>query len=207
MPKTNHIPDKSTEEKIKAAARKLFTHNGFAAVKTRDIAAEAGINIALLNYYFRSKQKLFDIIMLENIHQFVEGLAPMLGDETKTFEEKIEILACTYIDMLLQNPDLPLFVLNEMSSPSSTFPTKLSTISPFREVFIRQFKEGIKSGKYAPIHPSHLMANLMGLIIFPFAARPMLFRVGHLDLKQFDALMQERKKMIPVWLQAMLKAK
>ena len=57
----------STEEKIKAAASKLFTQKGFAAVKTRDIVQEAGINLALLNYYFRSKEQLFEIIMKENM--------------------------------------------------------------------------------------------------------------------------------------------
>lgn len=60
--------DQTTEEKIKIAARKLFTRKGFAAVKTRDIAEEAGINLALLNYYFRSKEKLFKLIMEESFY-------------------------------------------------------------------------------------------------------------------------------------------
>ena len=59
--------DTNTEDKILKAANKVFTQKGFAATRTRDIAAEAGINLALLNYYFRSKKKLFDIVMLENL--------------------------------------------------------------------------------------------------------------------------------------------
>ena len=63
--------DLSTEEKIKAAAKKLFTQKGFAATRTRDIAEEAGINLALLNYYFRSKEKLFELVMKENVQLFL----------------------------------------------------------------------------------------------------------------------------------------
>ncbi len=57
----------STEEKIKEAARRVFTQKGYAATRTRDIAEESGLNLALINYYFRSKEKLFDIIMLEHL--------------------------------------------------------------------------------------------------------------------------------------------
>ena len=56
----------STEEKIKEAARRVFTKKGYAATRTRDIAEESGYNLALINYYFRSKEKLFDIVMLEH---------------------------------------------------------------------------------------------------------------------------------------------
>jgi AcrR family transcriptional regulator len=111
--------DVSTEEKIKQAARKLFTEQGFDAVKTRDIAEEAGINQALLNYYFRSKQKLFDIIMVENFQKFVEQLIPIMGNEEMSLEEILTQVTGSYIDMLKQNPDLPFFILNEMRGPSS----------------------------------------------------------------------------------------
>ena len=53
----------STEEKILEAASKVFTEKGFAGTRTRDIAEHAGINLALLNYYFRSKEKLFEQVM------------------------------------------------------------------------------------------------------------------------------------------------
>jgi len=58
--KINKELDTSTEAKIKAAARVVFHKNGFAATRTRDIAEEAGINLALLNYYFRSKQNHYE---------------------------------------------------------------------------------------------------------------------------------------------------
>ena len=72
------IEDSSTEEKIKAAARKVFTRKGFAATRTRDISEEAGINLALLNYYFRSKEKLFDLVMMENMQHFLIGMKEVI---------------------------------------------------------------------------------------------------------------------------------
>jgi len=67
--------DLSTETKIKEAARVVFYKKGFSATRTRDIAEEAGINLALLNYYFRSKEKLFEIIMFETFSAFVQSMA------------------------------------------------------------------------------------------------------------------------------------
>src|SRR5579859_5482121 len=97
--KTKKVKEASTEEKIKEAARKLFTQKGFAATRTRDIAEEAGINLALLNYYFRSKQKLFDLIMMENFQEFIKGITVNLVDDTMTFDQRIEKIVVAYIDM------------------------------------------------------------------------------------------------------------
>jgi len=120
MVKTNDIPDmepgESAEQKIKAAAKKLFTQKGYAAVKTRDIATEAGINLALVNYYFRSKENLFELVMLENMTTFIEGAAAIIHDETTSLDQKIELLVGHYIDILIKNPNVPQFVLNEMQS-------------------------------------------------------------------------------------------
>src|ERR1039457_3129947 len=96
--------DVSTEQKIKSAAKKLFTQKGYYAVKTREIAAEAGINLSLLNYYFRSKEKLFELVMADNFITFVEGASGIINNETTTFDKKVELLAAHYIDILIKNP-------------------------------------------------------------------------------------------------------
>jgi TetR/AcrR family transcriptional regulator len=73
--------DKNTEQKILDAARKVFTRQGFAAARMDDIAQEAGINRALLHYYFRSKQKLFDVIFAENMGNFYSSFVSILGSD------------------------------------------------------------------------------------------------------------------------------
>src|ERR1700755_1986938 len=106
---TANAADSSTEEKIKEAARVVFIKKGFAATRTRDIAEEAGINLALLNYYFRSKEKLFHVIMAETLKGFVQNIAMVLNDEKSSLEEKIQQLANSYIDMIIEEPEIPTF--------------------------------------------------------------------------------------------------
>src|ERR1700740_358677 len=98
------VDDPSTEEKIKNAARVIFHKKGYAATRTRDIAEEAGINLALLNYYFRSKEKLFDIIMAESLHDFRKHITTALNDEKTSLENKIETFVSNYIDLLINQP-------------------------------------------------------------------------------------------------------
>src|ERR1700712_1244053 len=115
------LPDQSTEEKIKEAARTVFTRKGFAATRTRDIAEEAGLNLALLNYYFRSKEKLFEIIMAEKMQKFFGVLSPIVNDATTSLEKKIEQMADKYVELLSANPDLPIFVLTEVRNNPEQF--------------------------------------------------------------------------------------
>lgn len=193
--------DNSTEEKIKEAARKLFMQKGFAATKTRDIAAEADINLALLNYYFRSKEKLFELIIRERLQQFIQGIKLVFNDESTTFYEKIETLAVHYIDMLSEQPDLPLFILSELRAQPLQVLNKLG-VKDFlmSSVFIRQLFEEMKAGNITPVHPLHFMANLMGSLVFPFVASPILKGITEMDQETFNNLMQERKKLVPQWI-------
>ena len=202
--KADPIQQASTEEKIKEAARKLFTHKGFAATRTRDIADEAGINLALLNYYFRSKQKLFDIIMMENFRHFIKGISFSFLAESIPLEQRLSKVVNMYIDFLTENPDLPLFILNELrNNPDQLAAGIESEIGPSRAQFFGQLKQAAANGLIG-INPVHLMANLVGLTVFPFVARPILQKVADVDDTQFNELMQQRKELIPLWLKGML---
>lgn len=194
----------TTEEKIKEAARKLFTQKGFAATRTRDIAEEAGINLALLNYYFRSKQKLFDLIMMENFRQFLQGITVHFLNEQLTVAERVERVVVAYIDFLTDSPDLPLFILNEMRGNSSKFMARIrEEAGPVRSKFLKQMQEAHRSGKSA-LDPFHFIANLIGLTVFPFVGRPALQRVTGVSDDKFNAFMQERKKLVPEWIRLMM---
>ena len=200
--------DASAEDKIKAAAKKIFTQKGFAGTRTRDIAEEAGINLALLNYYFRSKQKLFDIIMLENFRHFIHGISIEVFDEKATIEQKLEKVIAAYIDFLSANPDLPLFILNELrGNPHSISKIIDEEVAPIRAQLFKQLQQNGKSTGIAPMEPLHFIANLVGLTVFPFVARPILQRVTNVSDAKFKQLMQERKRLIPVWLKAIMNAK
>ncbi len=214
MNKTKKIEDKdlSTEEKIKGAAKKLFTHNGYSATRTRDIAKEAGINLALLNYYFRSKKKLFEIVMKENVYLFFGALIENMNNNPRPFEKQLDFLVGRYIDLLLENPDLPLFILNILQS--GKFPQEdkddplLRNIQHMRGYFLKNIQDALEKGKAKNLHPFHVVTNLMGLIIFPFIASPMMMaRSGNISRKEFERLMIERKELIPEWIKAVIKLK
>ncbi|MBL0310923.1 MAG: TetR/AcrR family transcriptional regulator [Bacteroidetes bacterium] len=201
------LADASTEERIKEAARKLFTQKGYEATRTREIAEEAGMNLALLNYYFRSKEKLFDIIMQENLQHFMKGVYIISHDETTTWQEKIEKLVAYYIDMLVVQPDIPLFVINEIRNNPEKFANMIHSKAHLMDSpFMKQLLAGIKKGEIIKVNPMHLMANIMGLTVFPFLSAPLLKLVGKMNQKQFTELMQERKKLVPIWLYKMMKA-
>ncbi|MDR2910803.1 MAG: TetR/AcrR family transcriptional regulator [Bacteroidales bacterium] len=195
--------DASTEDKIKNAARTVFQKKGFAATRTRDIAEEAGINLALLNYYFRTKEKLFEIVMMETLSSFLQGMAGVFNNENTTFEKKIELLAINYIDFCTESPNIPIFVLSEIRNR----PEDLLKIIPVNQishaVIIQQFQEKVKKGEINEPNLLHFIMNIMGLIIFPFVGQPILTAIGELNNAQFNQLMQERKKLIPQWIKAM----
>jgi len=192
--------DANTEEKIMEAARKVFTHKGYAATRTRDIAEEAGINLALLNYYFRSKKKLFDLVMEEKIHTFFGGIFPILDNPNTSVEEKIETLTAFYIDMISQNTDLPIFVLNEIRSR----PAEFGNIGKVRElIFKTHFMQQLKE-KRPDVEPIQFLLSILGMIIFPFIALPVIENSGVLDKEKYREALMKRKELVPQWASAML---
>lgn len=195
--------DLSTEEKIKEAARKVFTSKGYAAARTRDIAEEAGINLALLNYYFRSKEKLFEIVMLEKLSKFFGVISPILNDPSSNVENKISLVAAQYIDMLTETPDLPLFILSEIRANPHQFINRMPLGKTVLEsVFMKQLQ-----ARRPDITPLHFLMNLLGLTVFPFVMSPLFLAVGVVTPKSFAGMMDMRKELIPRWMNAILKTK
>lgn len=198
--------DTSTEEKIKNAAYAVFHRKGFAATRTRDIAEEAGINLALLNYYFRSKQKLFEIVMLDTMHGFFRASAEVFNNRDTSLENKIETLADRYIDLLTAHPDMPFFLFGELKTNPGMLVSKMGIKQLVMDShFMEQFRRGIREGKIAPVHPLHFIVNIMGMIVFPFIAAPILKGLGDLSQKELDELIRQRKQLIPKWIGATMK--
>jgi AcrR family transcriptional regulator len=190
----------STEEKIKEAARIVFTRKGYAATRTRDIAVEAGLNLALLNYYFRSKEKLFGIIMEEKVQQFFGFMVPVINDAGTSLEDKVEQIAAIYTKLLSESPDLPFFILGEIRSNPGYF-MDMTGRGNFlsKSVLIRQIRE-----KVPGLNPIHYLINLLGMCVFPFIMKPVLQKMGVVDEKAFARMARERKTLIPGWIKTML---
>lgn len=190
--------NQGTEQKILEAARKVFLLKGMAGARMQEIADEAGINKALLHYYFRSKDKLFQKIFEEVLEKISFRLVDVFSRES-TFFEKLQQFIDVYTEVLMENQYLPMFVLNEMNQN----PERLQEMFMKKDIvgeimkFITQLMSEINNGKIRPIHPSHLIVNLMGLLIFPFAIRPMVAPMikQHIGI-DYEDILSERKKVV-----------
>jgi len=206
--KLKQLSEPNTEAKIKAAARIVFHKKGYAATRTRDIAEEAKMNLALLNYYFRSKEKLFELVMMETLGSFFMAMGMVFNDASTSLEKKIELVAEKYIDLITAEPEIPLFIMSEIRSEGAAILEKLPFMHMvMQSTFVSQYKHAVKAGKITEPNPLQFLMNMLGLIVFPFIGSPLIKKVGKLSDRQFDILMKERKKLIPVWMKAMLKAK
>jgi TetR/AcrR family transcriptional regulator len=191
--------DISTEQKILEAARQVFFDKGMAGARMQDIADAAGINKALLHYYFRNKEKLFQTIFTEAFENFFPKLSSIVdsGEDVLT---KLEMLCVAYINQIQSMPYLPLFILSEANYQPEAFLKKMwGNRRPPVKAFINMIETAVNEGKIKRVDPFQLIMNIVSLSIFPFMAKPLMQYVTGINKKQYDAMMEERKKMVP-WL-------
>lgn len=197
-------PPKSTEEKIIEAAHKLFNKNGFHATRSRDIADAAGVNTALVNYHFQSKERLFEVIMLQTTFEFVESMMEIFDNPKTTLEQKIEIGVSRYIDKLTEEPDMANFVMNEIRHNPAVLLEKMQYGDVIRDsVIVRQYNQAVAEGKINVESPIVFISNLFGLTVCPFLGKNILKKCLGLSEREFEQSMEKRKKMIPEWIKLM----
>jgi AcrR family transcriptional regulator len=198
MPKDNKGIDSTTEEKVKQAARRIFIKKGYYGTRTRDIAEEAGINLALLNYYFRSKERLFEIIMFETMLAFMQQMSIVFNEESTSIKQKVEKMVDSYTELLLREPNIPLFIMSEIRNDATGFLEKLPVANMIMSsVLVKQYNEAYKNGQVKEANPLHFIINLMSIVIFPFIASPLLKKMGNMSDPMFKEFMLERKQIIP----------
>lgn len=189
--------DATTEEKILSAAKKVFISKGMAGARMQDIADEAGINKALLHYYFKNKEQLFENIFTKLTHGFWQQITIVFESDTPLFE-KISTFCSMYIDKVIENPYIPLFVLYEMNQRPTGFVKKMFRNNPPRPAkLMQQIEAEVRAGNIRPTNPPQLIMNMLSLCVLPFIAKPMFMTVMSLDEKTFLDLMYERKKSVP----------
>lgn len=195
----------STQDKILKAAKTVFFQKGYDGTRTRDIAAEANVNLAMLNYHFKSKEQLFELVMMDALKNFISVIKEILNDTNTDFETKLELIISKYIDKFQEEPQLPFFVISQLHRSPETF-SKITANSKdvASSVFLKQYQEGLINGKFAPCNFVHILMNIGGLIIFPFLISPALKKVANLSSSQMNELMQERKQLTFYWLKQII---
>jgi TetR/AcrR family transcriptional regulator len=195
----------STEQRIFDAAHEIFVQKGLDGAKMQEIADKAGINKALLHYYYRSKEKLYEMVaravLSRNVpllRKIIEGNLPL--------EDKIRAFIGQYIDIIAANHFLPLFIISEMNKHPDRFIDQiLPKEFPKPELFFQQVEEAVQKGQIRPVDPKHLVVNIVSMCIFPFIAKPMLRILLGMSTEEWKVFLKARKGEIEHFVLASLK--
>ncbi len=200
---TDLAPD--TQSRILAAARSEFIAKGLAGARMQTIAAMAGVNQALLHYYFRTKEKLYAEV-LDNLLRTVWGRLRerSLPMEAKaTSRDWVRALVSTYLRVLAAHPEFIRFMLRELADGAPRVPDALERLMvDFGDVLQRMlavFRKEIKAGRLQPIVPTHFVLNMMGMTVMTFLGMPLLKAAGKrmgFEIDLDDAFLEQREKSI-----------
>lgn len=190
--------EKPTEELILNAAMKVFTRKGFAAARTEEIAKEAGINRALLHYYYRDKQTMFNLIFESRFKEFFKGLFVIFEADNISLFDKIRRMVEHEINTLTKHPDLARFIITEIAQHPELlieYGKKLG-VNPrlFIEGFENLVSKEVSAGIIKPIEGKQLLINIMSLCIYPFVAKPIIQTMMTVDEATFYQMTEQRKK-------------
>lgn len=185
--------DQNTEHSILMAAKNIFQRKGMDGARMQEIADEAGINKALLHYYYRSKQILFDAVFKSAFSLLAPQLNKILNDDS-SLEDKIKNFTSSYITFIGKHPYLPNFVIQEINR-NPDFVLKMKGINGFPnlEKFKKQVVEEVNKGLIKYINPEQLFINIISLSVFPFIGSPLIKSIGNIDDDKFKQLIEERK--------------
>ncbi|MDH6353734.1 AcrR family transcriptional regulator [Dysgonomonas sp. PH5-45] len=194
-----------TEEKIRIAARGEFLEKGFNATRIRDIAELAEVNVALVNYYFRSKENLFDIIMFDCMQDMFSFLNKIVNNEQTSLSFKIQEIVKSYVNMYKTNPHLPLFVFREIQTNPDRLIRKIGIPqdSMQNSYFFKQLGDHISKKKLG-ITPLHVFVNIVSLTILPVVGKSFIFKMCTFENEEYENFVNEREALVPEWIKAML---
>jgi TetR/AcrR family transcriptional regulator len=185
-----------TEEKILQAAKSVFQQKGFDGCRMQDIADEAGINKALLHYYFRSKDRLFDAVFKDAFRKFFPKVQEIMASDI-TLDKKLESFIDKYIDLLVDNPMLPIFILNEINRNPEKIAEiiNLNVINP--NLLFGSIMKEIELKSIRKTDPRHLIISIIGMCVFPFVGKPIIknFLMNNSE-EEFNLFIGQRKKEI-----------
>ena len=184
--------DNTTESTILNAAKSIFQRKGMDGARMQEIADEAGINKALLHYYYRSKQLLFEAVFKSAFSMLAPQLNKVLNSDD-SLNDKIKGFTKNYISFTIKHPYLPNFIINELNR-NPEFIQKLASEKQFPTIhkFKQQVAENVENGTIKPIKAEQLLIHIISLNIFPFIASPLLKGFLSINDTEFNLLMEER---------------
>jgi TetR/AcrR family transcriptional regulator len=205
--------DGDTEIRILQAARTVFIRRGTAGTRMQEIAEEAGVNQALLHYYFRSKERLAEAVFSETAGRMFPTVVGILGGDL-TIEEKVVQMVDMWFDTMSRSPFLPGYIISELHHHPERIPQLVgnlagnnlgSALEPVFAKLDKQLASEARRGLIRRISAQQFFVNMLSLSVFPFAARPMLCAAFSLDDESFQRFIALRRKELPQFIMNALK--
>ena len=198
--------DLETRDRILAAADRVFIRKGTASGRTQEIADEAGVNKALVHYYFGTKAALADAIFAQALGTLAPRIFGILADPNRSIEQKVPAIVKEQIDFHSAHPYLAGYMVAELHAHPERIARMMTAHGRVPlDVLRRQLQEGARAGKLRQIAPEQFVASMMGLLLFPFAIRPALCELLGFDSKRWEAFLEERRRVLPDFVMAGLR--
>ena len=194
-----------TEEKILAAAKKVFHRKGYEGARMQEIADEAGINKALLHYYFRSKEKLFEEVFKAAFSE-ISKVASHTFTSDEPMIRKIEAFVSTYLDIITENSYIPWFIINGIYER----PEQIKKIFDRQRIdppaMMEGMREQIRREFNVEVTPIQFWLNILSLCVFPIVAKPLIREIFRMSEEGYQEILEERKTFVPHFIINALKA-
>lgn len=196
--------DSETEARILRAARAVFIRRGTSGARMQEIAEEAGVNQALLHYYFRSKERLAGTVFREAASKLLPAVLGVFRSDMP-LAEKIERFVHIYIDTVRQSPFIPGYVVAEMHHHPERLTAMLAAegiepaaiVAPLRQKLASELDIAAARGEIRQITPENFLLSLIGPVVIPFVGRPALRIALDVSDEEFSRLLDERRAILP----------
>jgi AcrR family transcriptional regulator len=200
--------EKQTEDKIFEAATEVFEEKGMDGARMQEIAGRAGINKALLHYYFRTKDLLFEAVFQKLAGRMFAKFEPLFT-ENMTLEEKIKFFFREHIEFMKQNPRLPAFVLNEIHRNPARIGRLLDNVdfNRFYDMIEKQHGAELKQYNITRESLPQIMTSIAAISVFPFVAKNVLEPIFKKVGVSFESYIEERKEFAPDFIMGALKSR
>jgi len=191
------LKDNNTQQIILEAAEKEFIDKGFYGAKTTEIAKRAGVNHAMLHYYFRTKENLFNMVFQEKIGIIAHSLNATFDNDISFFDQ-IKLIIETHFDFLSDNPKLLFFVYSEVIKNEDRRKILSESILPRVNNLLIKLREAIneetKKGTINTIDPVELLLNIISLNLMTFLALPLLNTIDNQMPISLQEILRKRKE-------------
>jgi len=187
----------TSETAILEAAEKEFLNKGFAAARTTSIAEAAGVTHSMLHYYYRTKEQLFEKILASKMEYLSQTLFAPFGDPNLPLMERLRKGISNHFDFLVENPDLPRFILNEVAAGS--FPLDgiknvlTHTVSSLVVNLQQALDDSARQGETVEIKAQDLILDIVSLNVFTFVGKPLIIIILPDSTKNPKAFLEARK--------------